>query len=344
MYVGSHGEEPEIPGRAEPSATQSQQKETLEPMRVLPPLFSKVDYPLDYNYRDNAWRTRHKGKYWHARRISFYSTNIVPQANKLPQTDEDFLKHWNFFKKLFERRKIWSTAMLVDEAHGACDRDTVMSVIRRMCYRFRQGPWQGCWIELGYDPRIDSASRHYQSMTYILPKDWYLKARRKHLDRRQSKDAPGAMMSLNSFCHVPYARKTTLQLCDLKDDRIQSILNDDGQCSSTCRESTGWLADAAWTSIRDAIDSRFQALLNAETWEARTRAPTDAPVPAKHTAGDGQGQGTQPAVAATPPSDILASAIAELGGDVGEDLEGGSETEEGETDTQGGESEEDVDD
>ncbi|KAG2500705.1 hypothetical protein HYH03_001470 [Edaphochlamys debaryana] len=86
---------------------------------------------------------------------------------------------------LLAQRPVWGLELLrervaaspaVVAAAAAPDRvdaARVEQAVRRLCYRFKTGPWRGLFIRRGFDPRIQVEARQHQALVYTLPHNWY---------------------------------------------------------------------------------------------------------------------------------------------------------------------------
>lgn len=61
------------------------------------------------------------------------------------------------------------------------------------------------------------------------------------------------------FVAVPLSKDVTLCLCDLKDDRVQQIL-DRPVSVTACAQSTGWLTDEEQKLVQQVVKERLDAL------------------------------------------------------------------------------------
>ncbi|GFH26800.1 Tau95 domain-containing protein, partial [Haematococcus lacustris] len=76
--------------------------------------------------------------------------------------------------QLLEQRPVWTPLMLeqaVRDARGQAGL-TLQPALAKLAYMMKTGPWRGCLIRKGYDPRLTPSSKRYQAITYTLPDDW----------------------------------------------------------------------------------------------------------------------------------------------------------------------------
>lgn len=163
-------------------------------------------------------------------------------------------------------------------------------VLSKLCYRFKNGPWKGAWVQRGYDPRQHSDARQYQVLDYTLPSDWYRKLSRQRQERAAALDngvstsnatavgplaAPPLAKSYGELCAflaVASTSSTPLQLCDLEDDRVAEALNDAANVDGACNDASGWFCQPAWEGLKARVSARFQSLLDASAAAAEAAA------------------------------------------------------------------------
>jgi Tau95 Triple barrel domain/RNA polymerase III transcription factor (TF)IIIC subunit HTH domain len=168
-------------------------------------------------------------------------------------------------------------------------------LLSKLCYRFKNGPWKGTWVLRGYDPRAEPAARQYQVLEYSLPVEWWKKVlTHKNKVNRQLQQlqlhnintnnrttlntptttsttttAPGlppvaaSYSALCSFSGVQSTQTLQLQLCDIDDSEIRSVLAETTNVASGVNDGSGWLTQPAWEGIKTKVAARFGAL-----WEA----------------------------------------------------------------------------
>eukprot|EP00198_Chlamydomonas_reinhardtii_P004438 XP_001693774.1 predicted protein [Chlamydomonas reinhardtii] len=124
------------PDKAEPTRT-------LQPLLLIPQLFSWLDLPQDYAFKQVQAKT--------------VSASKAPPPRVEPQWGES--PHISFYAELLETevwrllssRPVWGLELL----------------------RERWSPWRGLYIRRGYDPRAEVESRQYQAVIYSLPNNCF---------------------------------------------------------------------------------------------------------------------------------------------------------------------------
>lgn len=97
------------------------------------------------------------------------------------EDDPRLSKVGHALRKIFLERPVYAGAPLAlavkskieedEEREGDRRHDDVFSdadandQLGKLCYRFSSGPWRGCWVRKGYDPRKDSHAGKYQVVT-----------------------------------------------------------------------------------------------------------------------------------------------------------------------------------
>ncbi|XP_066222876.1 general transcription factor 3C polypeptide 5 isoform X1 [Saccopteryx leptura] len=178
------------------------------PLYIPPPIFSRLDTPVDYFYRPE---TQHREGYNNppisgenliglsrARRlhnaifVNFEDDEVPMQAleaavqtwrkvctNPLDQKVEEELR------KLFEIRPIWSRNAVKAKINVHPDKLKVL--LPFMAYYMITGPWRSLWIRFGYDPRKHPEAKIYQVLDFRIrcgmkygyaPSDMPVKAKR----------------------------------------------------------------------------------------------------------------------------------------------------------------------
>ncbi|XP_016045790.1 general transcription factor 3C polypeptide 5 [Erinaceus europaeus] len=159
------------------------------PLFIPPPIFSRLDTPVDYYYRPE---TQHREGYNNpstsgdnliglsrARRphnavfVNFEDEEVPAQpleaavhtwkricTNPVDQKAEEELRN------LFEIRPIWSRNAV--KANLSIHPDKLKVLLPFMAYYMITGPWRSLWIRFGYDPRKDPAAKIYQVLDFRI--------------------------------------------------------------------------------------------------------------------------------------------------------------------------------
>lgn len=130
--------------------------------------------------------------------------------------------------------------------------------LAKLCYRFCSGPWRGCWVRKGYDPRKDPRAGKYQVVTLLKSGGADGRSGRPN---SASNDAVGGGRSMGTngdaggddvvwsnaedyeaLCSLDAARisqyPARIQMMDIKDEDVLGRLKQ-GSCGQ-CQRETGW--------------------------------------------------------------------------------------------------------
>ncbi|XP_057370022.1 general transcription factor 3C polypeptide 5-like [Daphnia carinata] len=187
-----------------------QKLETLEwleesaPVFMSPPVFSRMDLPVDYHFRKDT--TNALGMQ--------YDGNVIGRLRKKRAMQTIFLDYSGgpaptkprdmalcnltvrfimpddlaLIKKMFEERPVWTKAALTYHVAGV-DKNSLRFILASAAYYFTTGPWRNAWVRIGYDPRQDPEARTYQILDFrisqnyrnkVVPKRSYSKYNQPH--------------------------------------------------------------------------------------------------------------------------------------------------------------------
>uniref|UniRef100_A0A4W3IUZ7 Ral transcription factor IIIC subunit 5 n=1 Tax=Callorhinchus milii TaxID=7868 RepID=A0A4W3IUZ7_CALMI len=178
------------------------------PLYVPPPIFSRLDNPVDYFYRPDI---QHREGY-HPPKLSNENLIGLGRARRphnaifvnfddpeIPSEPlEAAVQNWRKFNtqaadnraeddlgKLFKIRPIWSRNAV--KANIDIHPDKLKVLLPFVAYYMLTGPWRSLWVRFGYDPRKDSKAKIYQVLDFrlrcstkhgYLPSDMPVKAKR----------------------------------------------------------------------------------------------------------------------------------------------------------------------
>ncbi|XP_062815692.1 general transcription factor 3C polypeptide 5 isoform X2 [Anolis carolinensis] len=178
------------------------------PLYIPPPIFSRLDTPMDYYYRPE---TQHREGYHHpplssenliglsrARRphnaifVTFEEEEVPAKpleaaqhtwrrvcSNALDHRAEEELR------ELFEVRPVWSRNAV--KANISLHPDKLKFLLPYLAYYMLTGPWRSLWVRFGYDPRKHPEAKVYQVLDFRIrcgmkygyaPNDMPVKAKR----------------------------------------------------------------------------------------------------------------------------------------------------------------------
>ncbi|XP_044120530.1 general transcription factor 3C polypeptide 5 isoform X3 [Neovison vison] len=178
------------------------------PLYIPPPIFSRLDTPVDYFYRPE---TQHREGYNNppvsgenliglsrARRphnaifVNFEEDEVPTQPLEAAvqtwrriSTNPTDRKVEEELRRLFEIRPVWSRNAV--KANISIHPDKLKVLLPFMAYYMITGPWRSLWIRYGYDPRKNPDAKIYQVLDFRIrcgmkygyaPSDMPVKAKR----------------------------------------------------------------------------------------------------------------------------------------------------------------------
>ncbi|XP_039856322.1 general transcription factor 3C polypeptide 5 [Simochromis diagramma] len=155
------------------------------PYFLPPPIFSRLDSPVDYFYRPDVHLNQmpgdsknfiglnRAGRPHNAIFVSF-TDPVVPaeclEAAKVTWKricmNECDKKAEEQLKKMFESRPIWSRNAV--KANINLHPDKLKLLLPFYAYYMVTGPWRSLWVKLGYDPRKTPEAKKYQMLDFRI--------------------------------------------------------------------------------------------------------------------------------------------------------------------------------
>ncbi|RLN69600.1 hypothetical protein BBP00_00000228 [Phytophthora kernoviae] len=151
--------------------------EKEEQLELIPEVFSKVDLPLKYEFRQRSGYLPTAAAKKPSNTMSYLNFHDDAPAPAGPKPDQPVLRRRSVgvedngveahvlevLQTKLERKPVWLRSKLF-EGLDALERRAARRLLRKLCYVFVDGPWRGSWIRMGYDPRApevsDTASRY----------------------------------------------------------------------------------------------------------------------------------------------------------------------------------------
>lgn len=258
--------------RSEASFSSAQHREEVEvDLKCGPPVFqleSPLEFMVDVYGSHGSSRTAtdlslpQGGDLW-----LDYMTVLVPQDSMISNADTEKERSQPFMgevrsklEKLFAERPVCLEAPLFARLRqeGILDRDKsgekVRKVLRRMCYKFRTGPWRYAWIRNGYDPRKVNNSVAWQVITLSSSSEY---------DESTLLDSANAdtMRNYDSVCGLkgtPIKFPLCIQLLDIqaKNDSVrEGIRETASQPLDAPDDNLGWFSESTWESMKSDLAS-----------------------------------------------------------------------------------------
>ncbi|KAJ3147212.1 tau 95 subunit of transcription factor TFIIIC [Geranomyces variabilis] len=160
-----------------------------------PPAFSRLEWPLQYDYRqnfavvkvllqkDNAppemkLINRYRRQKFAA--TQFNGTGTIPARPPATATSEGVSDAGQqAMRTLFSMRPVWTRLALINSLPAA-HRGDLKILLPLHAYSMTAGPWRDTWIRYGYDPRLDPEARFYQiiDVRFLKPLKHFERAKR----------------------------------------------------------------------------------------------------------------------------------------------------------------------
>ncbi|KAJ8286299.1 hypothetical protein GJAV_G00036870 [Gymnothorax javanicus] len=182
------------------------------PLFIPPPIFSRLDTPVDYYYRPDI---QHREGYVppvvsrenligqsRARRPHNAIFVAFEEKDVPSEPLEPAVQNWRRLcihpsddrleediKQMFERRPIWSRNAV--KANLDIQPDKLKLLLPFVAYYMLTGPWRSLWVRFGYDPRKTPEAKIYQVLDFrircgvkhgLSPNDMPVKAKRSTLN------------------------------------------------------------------------------------------------------------------------------------------------------------------
>ncbi|KAF2076999.1 hypothetical protein CYY_001708 [Polysphondylium violaceum] len=247
-----------------------------EPLNLLPPIFSKIDYPQPYLFKVNPHSTWDQStKQFRVPRSSYHKTvtiltyyDDVPSKpiSRLPEnyTNDNTMKRTvDIIVELFENRPIWLLIVIFDEIQKRGGNiQHAKRILPHLAFNYSNGPWRRCWVKWGYDPKLDPdssvfqivdfridhniSSANNQSVKPIVVNPWRKKSKvintyefqtEKKLLTGSTTYAPPEYDY--TFKEAPSKHNTLYQICDIDDPKIKEFFSKE-QIQPSCTLKSGW--------------------------------------------------------------------------------------------------------
>uniref|UniRef100_A0A667XZJ5 Ral transcription factor IIIC subunit 5 n=1 Tax=Myripristis murdjan TaxID=586833 RepID=A0A667XZJ5_9TELE len=183
------------------------------PFFLPPPIFSRLDSPVDYFYRPDSHHKLVRGLQVPSTRENFIGLNRARRPHNtifinfidasVPSEPLEAAKvNWQRvclkdcdrqaeedMRKMFESRPIWSRNAV--KANIDIHPEKLKLLLPVFAYYMVTGPWRSLWVRLGYDPRKNTEAKKYQMLDFRIRcstkhgysiSDMPVKAKRSSLD------------------------------------------------------------------------------------------------------------------------------------------------------------------
>ncbi|KAI0786417.1 RNA polymerase III transcription factor IIIC subunit-domain-containing protein [Abortiporus biennis] len=285
--------DPQLLAEGEQAPTMSSNKVKSNLRIPPPPLFSRQYLPLNYNYKANTAsivttvvdeetgeekkrminRMRWKG--FGPIAINFSDKEVPDKpspavAEQRNQADQKLLKR---LEELFEERPIWTRAAIFNQFEPLEVREIINSkfLLPLVSYVFADGPWRDTQVRHGYDPRTDPSARFYQRLYFrninhpiVRPSVVGRRqdGRSETTSARPSEPSRKEDRRTHIFDGETVTKETAaFQLCDIHDEMLKEMIEDEEDLRETCNERDGWYSTHAFERIKTVLRHKFFSLL-----------------------------------------------------------------------------------
>ncbi|ETM33169.1 hypothetical protein PPTG_05698 [Phytophthora nicotianae INRA-310] len=169
-----------------PSMRQRELQDCLRPylavenetqLELIPEVFSKVDLPLKYEFRQRSGYQPTRSTKKTSSTMTYLNFHDDTPAPVGPKPERPVVRRrsvgvddngvdarvMEILQGKLEQKPVWLRSKLFDGL-DAIERRAARRLLRKFCYVFVDGPWRGSWIKMGYDPRLpeesETASRY----------------------------------------------------------------------------------------------------------------------------------------------------------------------------------------
>jgi len=248
------------------------------PVFMSPPVFSRMDVPVEYYFRKdpnpipasdaNVIGRLRKRRTLQGIFLNFDAPTIPekPRPVAVRNLAVRFIKSddVDLIQKLFQERPVWTKAGLLFFAKNI-ENSAMKFILAASAYYFTTGPWRNAWCRFGYDPRLDVNARNYQILDYriihnfkskVTPKRSYTSYTQPHKfvssfrtktssirQNPETSTTETAGRSEVSYAIrpgvIPECRQMFYQYCDLHIPEIQEMLRL-APLNESCEERNGW--------------------------------------------------------------------------------------------------------
>ncbi|NXI57343.1 TF3C5 factor, partial [Chloroceryle aenea] len=158
------------------------------PLYIPPPIFSRLDTPVDYFYRPDI---QHRSVPWLLMEqiplgVLEWTAAFSDSLKMLEDgTNFPLFPACSVLLQLFEVRPVWSRNAV--KANISVHPDKLKLLLPYLAYYMLTGPWRSLWVRFGYDPRKHPEAKIYQVLDFRIrcgmkygyaPNDMPVKAKR----------------------------------------------------------------------------------------------------------------------------------------------------------------------
>mmetsp|Transcript_45776 Transcript_45776/g.83886 ORF Transcript_45776/g.83886 Transcript_45776/m.83886 type:complete len:516 (+) Transcript_45776:114-1661(+) len=172
-------------------------------------------------------------------------------------------------ERLFAARPAWLPARLEEELGFPLETAAAVKLLPFIAYRWVDGPWQGTYSRLGWDPRQSEEAAEAKALQVVRFADPYFQTMEFHM----LSEVPDASGPAECHFRTPPSTKAQLyQLVDIEDpdDFVQSVVGGDPSASS-CSKKSGWLMGVSFQTVYDRLCVMCQNMREDQAKPAKRR-------------------------------------------------------------------------
>ncbi|CAI5735749.1 unnamed protein product [Hyaloperonospora brassicae] len=205
-----------------PSLRQRELQDCLRPylavenetqLELIPEVFSKVDLPLKYEFRQKSGYQPTATTKKPSTTMTYLNFHDDTPAPIEPKPEKPVVRRrsvgvddngvdahvMEMLEDKLAEKPVWLRSKLFNGLDG-CERRAARRLLRKLCYVFVDGPWRGSWIKMGYDPRsieVSDTASCYQVVELRNNRE-LIHSKVTHATRKRVKKFAGA--SLGNAC------------------------------------------------------------------------------------------------------------------------------------------------
>lgn len=210
-----------------------------------PPLFSRVEWPLDYNYKQSGSTKTENSLFQKSKAVQTFTfdskNSTVPQEPLSLNTNLLLEPLIIAISRMFNERPIWTRSAIVNSS--SFTELEVKSVLPFIAYSSPMGAFRDCWIKFKFDPRLHPDSFIYQ----------VVECRNARGSGRTKPDKTASNAVAPPITGI-------IQIVDFTDQKLISCYNSIGFTSSEFDEKLGWINSESMKKfkvlVREFLDSR----------------------------------------------------------------------------------------
>ncbi|KAJ3109327.1 tau 95 subunit of transcription factor TFIIIC [Phlyctochytrium bullatum] len=258
-----------------------------------PPLFSKIDWPQNYSYKDDDQQylrvqppdaTETASTVTHRSRRTRFIHHSLPRTPTAPiptTPPPAILPHRGKLparllaaaETAFATRPVFTRRALVNHLGPDADKK-FKQVVPFVAYNVTWGPWKDTWVRYGFDPRREPAARVFQVLDLRFLKAPQTLSRGKRLigveeagdlvGARRRTVAPVAEDAENGpnshvFDGTKWSGIALIQVCDITDPEVVALLEKTGRncIRAVCDEKDGWFTREMLVTLRNMVRNKI---------------------------------------------------------------------------------------